>query len=119
MKTARHLKRAAFLALAAASVGLMGCGTLITQIDGPLFAPRDRAFDWDRQPVSPVYAGTRLSFGGARKSEVKYVWVTDMPFSFTADTAILPVTLVQELYWRFFGREAEEVEVLTPKATQP
>jgi uncharacterized protein YceK len=73
-----------------------GCGTLITQIDGPLFAPGERAFNWDEQKVSPIYSGTRLSFGGARKSDVAFVWIIDLPLSFVADTAILPLSLLQD-----------------------
>lgn len=73
-----------------------GCGTLITQFDGPLFAPGERAFNWDQEKVSPIYSGTRLSFGGARKSDVAFVWIIDLPLSFIADTAILPLALLQD-----------------------
>jgi uncharacterized protein YceK len=74
-----------------------GCGTLITQFDGPLFAPGKRSFNWDQEEASPIYSGTRLSFGGTRKSEVYFVWIADLPFSFVADTLVLPLSLTQEL----------------------
>lgn len=112
------LRRLALLSLVCCGLAQSGCGTLITQIDGPLFAPTTaRAFNWDEKAVTPVYAGTRLAFGGALRSEIKPMWIADVPFSFTADTLILPITLIQEGVWRLFGPEEEEV--LRPKATEP
>jgi len=103
----------------AAVLGLstsLGCGTLITQVDGPLFAPGERTFNWDGQEASPVYSGTRLSWGGATKSEAFYVWVVDLPLSFVADTAILPLSLLQDGLSRVLP-EKEEEEVVRPEAT--
>ena len=97
-----------------------GCGTLITQIDGPLFAPGERAFNWDQEAVSPIYSGTRLSFGGVRKSDVAFVWIIDLPLSFVADTAILPLALLQDGIARIadlFGDE--EAPPPPPEATTP
>lgn len=94
----------------ALSLGLFcpGCGTLITQIDGPLFAPGEKAFDWDEKPASPIYSGTRLSLGGALKSDAYYVWWIDLPFSFVADTALLPLTVPQALIAGVVERFADE-----------
>jgi uncharacterized protein YceK len=94
-----------------------GCGTLITQVDGPLFAPGEKTFNWDGKPASPIYSGTRLSWGGVRKSEIFYVWIVDLPLSFVADTAILPLSLIQDGLSRIFGVVVEEEEVIEPKAT--
>lgn len=94
---------------------LSGCGTLITQIDGPLFAPGERTFNWDGKPASPIYSGTRLSYGGVRKSEVFYVWIVDLPLSFVADTGLLPLSILQDLLYRIFGLVEEEA--LEPEAT--
>jgi uncharacterized protein YceK len=91
-----------------------GCGTLITQIDGPLFAPTEKSFNWDREPISPIYSGTRLSFGGARKSEIRFVWIIDLPLSFVADTAILPLSLLQDITSRTAGLFREEIEPPAP-----
>ncbi len=104
-----------FSVLAALSVST-GCGTLITQVDGPLFAPGARTFDWDEKDASPIYSGTRLSWGGVRKSAAFYVWIVDLPLSFVADTALLPLSIPQDLLSRVFPNEEEE-EVLTPEAT--
>jgi len=92
-----------------------GCGTLITQVDGPLFAPGQRTFDWDEKAASPIYSGTRLSWGGIRKSAVFYVWIVDLPLSFVADTAFLPLSIPQDLLSRLMT--VEEEEVLQPEAT--
>ena len=80
-----------------------GCGTLITQIDGPLFSPGSKSFNWDQQAASPIYSGTRLSYGGVRKSDIKYVWIVDLPLSFVADTAILPLSILQDVAARIAG----------------
>lgn len=93
-----------------------GCGTLITQVDGPLFAPGKKTFNWDGKESSPVYSGTRLSWGGVRKSEVFYVWIVDLPLSFVADTAILPLSLLQDGLARVFVLFEEE-SVIEPEAT--
>ena len=94
-----------------------GCGTLITQIDGPLFAPGERAFNWDEEKVSPIYSGTRLSFGGARKSDVAFVWLVDLPLSFIADTAILPLSLLQDGIARIADLFRDEEAPQEPEAT--
>jgi len=89
-----------------------GCGTMITQLDGPLFAPGGHAFDWDGKKASPIYSGTRLSLGGVRKSEIVYFWIADLPFCFVADTALLPLTILQDIGSRIadrFGEDEEEV----------
>lgn len=114
-RAGRAARRVRAIGLGAALLLLPGCGTLITQVDGPLFSPGDRTFDWDRKPASPIYSGTRLSWGGVRKSEVYYVWIVDLPLSFVADTGILPLSLVQELLFRVFG--VVEEDPLEPRAT--
>ena len=99
------IRRALCIALLALS---SGCGTLITQVDGPLFAPGKRSFNWDEKEISPIYSGTRLSFGGARKSDVYYVWIVDLPLSFAADTAILPLAILQDVAARIADLFREE-----------
>ena len=97
-----------------------GCGTLITQVDGPLFDPGARAFNWDEKEVSPIYSGTRLSFGGARKSDVAFVWIIDLPLSFVADTAILPLSLLQDVVARIADLFRDEETPPAPEgAAQP
>jgi uncharacterized protein YceK len=115
---ARCTGRSRHLLVALAGVLLLqtGCGTLITQVDGPLFAPGDKSFNWDGKASSPIYSGTRLSWGGVRKSDIFYVWIVDLPLSFVADTALLPLSLIQDVLSRIFGG-GEEEEVLTPKAS--
>jgi uncharacterized protein YceK len=106
-------------ALCIASLLLLssGCGTLITQVDGPLFAPGEKSFNWDREIVSPIYSGTRLSFGGARRSEIKFVWIIDLPLSFVADTAILPLSILQDVAARIADLFRDEIEPPSPDAT--
>jgi uncharacterized protein YceK len=99
------IRRALCIALLVLS---SGCGTLITQIDGPLFAPGKPSFNWDEKKVSPIYSGTRLSFGGARKSDVYYVWIVDLPLSFAADTLILPLAILQDVAARVADLFREE-----------
>ena len=108
------IRRALCLALLLLS---SGCGTLITQIDGPLFEPGKRSFNWDEQEISPIYSGTRLSFGGARKSDVYYVWVIDLPLSFIADTAILPLALLQDVAARIADLFRDEETPARPEET--
>ena len=90
---------------------------MITQVDGPLFSPGKRAINWDQQQVSPIYSGTRLAFGGARKSDVKFVWLIDLPLSFAADTAILPIALLQDVAARIADLFPDEEETENPEAT--
>jgi len=113
--TARSSGWVRTLGLSAALALCSGCGTLITQVDGPLFAPGERTFDWDRAPASPIYSGTRLSWGGVRKSEAYYVWIVDLPLSFVADTGLLPLSLLQELLACVLGDEEEAT--VEPRAT--
>jgi uncharacterized protein YceK len=91
----------------------LGCGTLITKIDS------ESKSECDGKKISPIYSGTRLSLGCARTSEVAFIWVIDVPLSFTADTGVLPISLLQVGYgWardRFFP--VEEEPVLQPEAT--
>ena len=99
------------VALACALLTSAGCGTLITQFDGPLFEPGKRAFNWDEEEASPIYSGVRLSWGGARKSEVYFIFIADLPFSLIADTILLPLTVTQEALAFFL---AEEPVVVRP-----
>ena len=115
MEARKLRRRLASLLLAGVMATTTGCGTLITQVDGPLFAPGAKSFDWDEKKASPIYSGTRLSWGGVRKSQIPYVWIVDLPFSFVADTGLLPLSLIQDLLSRLLGEEAEEV--LEPEAT--
>ena len=110
------IRRALCLALLVLS---SGCGTLITQIDGPLFDPGARAFNWDEKKVSPIYSGTRLSFGGARKSDVAFVWIVDLPLSFVADTAILPLALLQDVAARIADLFRDEETPDGPEGSAP
>jgi uncharacterized protein YceK len=89
---------------------LFGCGTIITKIEGPM--------NWAGKPISPLYSGTRFSYGGAQQSEVFYVWVIDVPLSAAADTGVLPISLLQVGYGaaaKLFP--AEEEVVVRPEAT--
>ena len=101
------------LVLAAALVAPLGCGTLITKIDN------ESTSECNGRKISPIYSGTRLSLGCARSSDVAFLWVIDVPLSFTADTGVLPISLLQVTYGStrdyFFPRE-EEV-ILEPEAT--
>jgi uncharacterized protein YceK len=96
------------LPLAVLSASLAGCGTLITLIEGPV--------NFDNKAIAYAYSGTRFSLGGARKSPVAFIFVIDVPFSVVGDTAVLPIRLVQSLYFRLFGDD-KPVEVLEPEAT--
>lgn len=99
------------LTIALLATALVGCGTIITKIDGP------KTFD-DKE-ISPIYSGTRFSIGGARISPVYFIWIIDVPLSFAADTALLPVSLLQAIGGAIADRyfPEEEVEVLEPEAT--
>jgi uncharacterized protein YceK len=102
------MKRLPFLLLLAA--GLLGCGTIITKVDG--------AKDFAGKPISPIYSGARFSYGGISRSDAYYVWAVDTPVSAVADTAVLPISLLQVGYGAvrdLFPKE-EEV-VLQPEAT--
>jgi len=109
MKTMSRLLKRTMLALLLS--GLCGCGTIITQIEGPM--------NWEGKQISPLYSGARFSLGGARTSEVAFVWAIDLPLSLVADTGVLPISLLEVGYGyvaqSFFPSE-EEV-VLRPEAT--
>jgi uncharacterized protein YceK len=100
------------LAIALLATGLLGCGTIITKIDG--------AKTFDDKEISPIYSGTRFAIGGAQLSPVYFVWVIDVPLSFAADTALLPVSILQVIGGAigdsFFPEE--ETIVIEPEATE-
>jgi uncharacterized protein YceK len=99
------------LAIALLAASLVGCGTIITKIDG--------AKTFDDRKISPIYSGTRFSLGGARISPVAFVWIIDVPLSFAADTALLPVSILQVIYGSIKDRyfPEEETVIIEPEAT--
>jgi uncharacterized protein YceK len=101
------------LLLVGALAGLLGCGTLITKIDN------EQTSQCNGRKISPIYSGTRLSLGCARTSDVAYLWVVDVPLSFTADTGVLPISLLQVGYGvtRDYLFPPEEEVILQPEAT--
>ena len=107
-KMSRLLKRTMLALLLS---GLCGCGTIITKIEGPM--------NWEGEEISPLYSGARFSLGGARTSEVAFVWAIDLPLSLAADTGVLPISLLQVGYDYVAGSlfSDEEEVVLRPEAT--
>src|SRR5688572_5724813 len=89
----------------------LGCGTIITKLEP------SSANQCNGQPVSPIYSGTRVALACARTSEAPIVWFVDVPLSFTADTGVLPLSVLQLGYLFAVDRLAADEEVLEPEAT--